>query len=151
MTKLKISALERDAWRGFRRMSEIASGRVAQQITQATGLSAADFGVLMQLDDAQDGVRRQRELQAFLEWDKTRLSHQLTRMSGRGLIERETGEGNAVNIRMTEEGRRQLAAARPVHIEGIRKYFLDHLTTEDLESLQVITLKLRNALIDSAP
>lgn len=147
MTKMKISTLERDAWRGFRRMAEIISGRIAQEITQATGLSAADFGVLMQLDGAQDGARRQRELQAFLEWDKTRLSHQLTRMAGRGLIERESGGGNAVHIRMTDEGRRLLADARPVHVQGIRKYFLDHLTEDDLEHLRDITQKLRGALI----
>lgn len=34
--------------RGFCRMSEIISGRIAQEITRATGLSSADFGILMQ-------------------------------------------------------------------------------------------------------
>lgn len=148
MVKKTISPQELDAWRGFRRMAEIVSGRIAQDITRATGLSGSDFGVLMQLDEAEDGRRRQRDLQAFLEWDKTRLSHQLTRMASRGLIERESGEGNVVNICMTQEGRQQLAAARPIHIESVRKHFIDHLAQDDLANLQVITRKLRRAILD---
>ncbi|WP_221623504.1 MarR family winged helix-turn-helix transcriptional regulator [Burkholderia stagnalis] len=129
-------------------MAEIVSGRIAQDITRATGLSGSDLGVLMLLDEAEDGRCRQRDLQGFLEWDKTRLSHQLTRMASRGLIERESGEGNVVIICMTQEGRRQLAAARPVHVEGVRTYFLDHLSQDDLASLQIVVRKLRKALLD---
>ncbi|HBR2024124.1 TPA: winged helix-turn-helix transcriptional regulator [Klebsiella variicola] len=148
MTKKAISAQERDAWRGFRRMAEIISGRITQEITRTTGLSGPDFGVLMQLDEAQDGQRRQRDVQAFLEWDKTRLSHQLTRMATRGLIERESAGASGVMIRITEEGRRQLDAAKPVHAEGVRRYFLDHLSPHDVENLQGIAQKLRKALLD---
>lgn len=130
-------------------MGEIISGRIAQEITRATGLSGADFGVLMHLDEAPDGHRRQRDLQSFLEWDKTRLSHQLTRMASRGLIERESTDANLVVIRMTQEGRRLLAAARPLHIEGVRKGFLDHLSQDDIAALQTIAQKLRSTLIKS--
>lgn len=149
MTKSAISnQQQREAWRGFCQMAEVISGRIAQEITRSTGLSGPDFGILMQLGQASDGRRRQRDLQAFLEWDKTRLSHQLTRMSGRGLIERESGDGNSVIICMTPEGRRQLAAAKPVHARGLQEYFLDHLSEDELAALVMITGKLRRALFD---
>ena len=64
-------------------MAEITSGRIVQDITRSTGLSRADFIVLMELNQSKDRCRRQRELLDYLEWDKTRLSHQLTRMAGR--------------------------------------------------------------------
>lgn len=148
MTKLTISPDEWAAWRGFRRMAEIISGRIVQDITQSTGLSSADFVVLMELDKGKNGCRRQRDLQAYLEWDKTRLSHQLTRMAGRKLIERDHDHENVVLIRMTADGRRQLAAARPVHVESVRKNFLDHLSPGDLEKLHEVTRKLHEALQD---
>jgi DNA-binding MarR family transcriptional regulator len=149
MSNKALSLQERDAWRGFRRMAELISGRVAQDITRATELSGSDFAVLMLLGETKEGQQRQRDLQAFLEWDKTRLSHQLSRMASRGLIEREVGDGSTVMIGMTKEGRRLLAAARPVHAQGVRKHFLDHLSQDDLSNLQAIAQKLRKALSES--
>ncbi len=149
MSPLRITPDEWAAWRGFRRMAEITSGRIVQDITRSTGLSKADFIVLMELSQAKDRCRRQRELLDYLEWDKTRLSHQLTRMAGRGLIERDTDSDNVVLIRMTEEGHAQLRAARPVHIAGVRQNFLDHLSADDLAALQRITDKLHAALQDA--
>lgn len=123
------------------------SGRIAQDISRTTGLSATDFGVLMQLNESPDACQRQRDLQTFLEWDKTRLSHQLTRMANRGLIERKIESGHMVTICMTEEGRQLLRTAQPVHADGVRKYFLDHLSDDDLGYLQAVSRKLRKALL----
>lgn len=149
MSSPRITPDEWAAWRGFRRMAEITSGRIVQDITRSTGLSKADFIVLMELSQAKDRCRRQRELLDYLEWDKTRLSHQLTRMAGRGLIERDTDSDNVVLIRMTAEGHAQLRAARPVHVAGVCQYFLDHLAADDLAALQRITDKLHAALRDA--
>jgi len=149
MTPPTITPDEWAAWRGFRRMAEITSGRIVHDITHSTGLSSADFVVLMELSKAKDRCRRQRELLDYLEWDKTRLSHQLTRMAGRGLIERDTDSDNVVVIRMTAEGRTQLGAARPVHVVSVRRNFLDHLSADDLAALQQITDKLHAALQDA--
>jgi DNA-binding MarR family transcriptional regulator len=146
MTAKLPSDLEKDAWRGFRRTAEIISGRIARDITRVTGLSAADINVLMELAKVDDNCRRQRDIQDFLEWDKTRLSHQLTRMAGRGLIERVNGNGGQVVIRLTEVGRAHLDTAIPIHAAGMRKYFLDHLSAEDLAGLLAITGKLRTFL-----
>ena len=148
MTSPSITPDEWATWRGFRRMAEITSGRIVQDIARSTGLSRADFIVLMELNQSKDRCRRQRELLDYLEWDKTRLSHQLTRMAGRGLIERDTDSENVVVIRMTTEGHAQLRAARPVHAAGVRRYFLDHLSADDRAALQRITDKLHAALQD---
>jgi DNA-binding MarR family transcriptional regulator len=147
MNETHISPEEWAAWRSFRRMAEIISGRIVQDITRSTGLSAADFMVLMELDKAADGCRRQRDLQAYLEWDKTRLSHQLTRMASRELIAR-GNDDNIVTIRMTATGYQQLAAAKPTHSASVRKNFLDHLGAEDLGKLHEITEKLHQAEAD---
>lgn len=148
MKKMTISKDEWATWRSFRRMAEIISGRIVHDITQATGLSNADFVVLMELDKGMDGCRRQRDLQAYLEWDKTRLSHQLTRMAGRNLIARVSDTENLIVIRMTTEGRQQLLTARPVHIESVRKNFLDHLSPVDRMNLHDVMCKLHELVKD---
>jgi DNA-binding MarR family transcriptional regulator len=143
-----VSQRELDVWRGFRRMGEIISARIGQKITRATGLSTADFSILMILDQDESLRRRQRDLQAFLEWDKTRLSHQLTRMVARGLVEKKSLGRSGVEIDMTEEGKRLLDAAKPVHRAGLRKYFLDHIDEADIAALATVAQKLRAALLD---
>lgn len=143
-----ISTTEWAAWRSFRRMAEIISGRIVHDITLATGLSSADFMILMELNKGEDGRRRQRDLQAYLEWDKTRISHQLTRMAGRNLVKRYNDAGNVVTIYMTSEGRRHLAAAAPVHSSSVRKHFLDHLSKDELDKIHKLTNKLHQALND---
>lgn len=151
MTKSTISKREWQAWRGFRRMAETVSGRIAQEITSATGLSKADFVILMQFNRSGEDRVRQRELQVFLEWDKTRLSHQLTRMAGRGLIKRESGDSSGVTICITPEGRRLFAVAKPPYLKSLHENFLDHLTADEVDALARITSKLRNALLGDEP
>ena len=51
-------------------------------------MSIADFSVLVQLSEHADERMRVLELARALRWEKSRLSHQLTRMQQRGLIER---------------------------------------------------------------
>ena len=53
---------------------------------QESGLSPADYQVLLALREA-DGTRlRSSELAATIEWERSRLSHHLGRMEQRGFI-----------------------------------------------------------------
>ncbi|MNN32702.1 hypothetical protein D3C81_1464330 [compost metagenome] len=57
-------------------------------------------------------------------------------MEKRGLVERkplDTDRG--VQVLLTAAGRSALEDARPVVSQGIRKYFLDPLTEEDITSI----------------
>src|SRR5947209_20619349 len=56
---------------------------------QESGLSPADYQVLLALREA-DGARlRSSELAATIDWERSRLSHHLGRMERRGLIRRD--------------------------------------------------------------
>src|SRR5690606_42004443 len=70
-----------------------------------------------------------RSLDLALQWEKSRLSHQLARMEKRGLIERtecaEDGRGQIVGV--TDAGRRAIQAAAPAHVAAVRRLFLDAL------------------------
>src|SRR5271168_4397073 len=98
MTVKPLSPHELRIWHAFRLMHEDVLGRVGRDITQATGLSGPEFGVLSRLAAIGKGEMRQQALASMMAWDKSRLSHQLTRMNKRALIERRCADANTVLV-----------------------------------------------------
>ena len=112
---------EARAWRGFLRMqSELR--RVARQLQQEAGLSAADYEVLVSLSEAPGGRLRVFELGGATQWEKSRLSHHLTRMEHRGLVRRMPcpTDNRGANVVLTD-GPSAIEAAAPRHVEHVRK------------------------------
>ena len=109
--------------------------RVGRDITVGSGLSGPDFGVLSRLADLGKGEMRQQALAQSLGWEKGRLSHHLTRMQNRQLVERREVEARVVLIVLTKEGRAKLDAARPVHAESVRRNLLSRLSKQQVETI----------------
>jgi DNA-binding MarR family transcriptional regulator len=122
-----------NTWKGsFKRIF----GRVVSEMSDHTGLSEGDFGVLDRLVQFGDGKLRQQDLADSMDWDKSRLSHHLTRMEKRGLVLRkplDTDRG--VQVIITSAGQSALDEALPIVSKAIRKHFLDLLTDLDIESI----------------
>ncbi len=135
MTMKLLSPRELRVWHAFRLMHEDVLARVGRDIAQATGLSGPEFGVLSRLAGPGKGAMRQQELARILDWDKSRLSHQLTRMQERSLIERRRVDGKTVIIALTPLGRETLEAARPVHAASVRRNLLSRLTQEQIDTI----------------
>jgi DNA-binding MarR family transcriptional regulator len=130
-----LTPKELRVWHAFKMMGEDVMSRVGQDIAAATGLSGPEFGVLSRLVDLGKGELRQQSLAGQMGWDKSRLSHQLTRMQARKLVERRDAGNRAVMVVLTEEGRTKLAAARPVHAESVRRNLLSRLSAEQTETV----------------
>ncbi len=78
---------------------------------------------------------RQQALAKVMGWDKSRLSHQLTRMNQRAPIERRCADRNTVLLVLTELGREKLDAARPIRAEPLRRNLLRRLRWEPIDSI----------------
>ena len=135
MTIKPLSPQELRVWHAFMLMHEDVLGRVGRDITQATGLSGPEFGVLSRLASIGKGEMRQQELARIMAWDKSRLSHQLTRMQERALIERRRADEKTVLVAMTKLGREKLDAARPIHAASVRRNLLSRLTQEQIDTI----------------
>jgi DNA-binding MarR family transcriptional regulator len=135
MSTRLLTPRELRVWHAFRLMSEDVLGRVGRDIAQETGISGPEFGVLSRLAAIGKGEMRQQELARVMDWDKSRLSHQLTRMSERGLIERRSVDAKTVVVVLTDLGRKRLEAARPVHAESVRRNLLSRLTQEQIDTI----------------
>ncbi|MEU7467706.1 MarR family winged helix-turn-helix transcriptional regulator [Streptomyces sp. NPDC044984] len=126
-------------WSAFKRAHEIVRTRVIADAAEAAGLSEPDLTILAALNKG-GGSLRQSELAASLGWDRTRVSHQLTRMSKRQLVTRERAAG--VIVTLTDTGRRAVTAVHPGLDAAVRRHFTDKLSAQEIETLNSVLRRL---------
>ncbi|QQO07845.1 MarR family winged helix-turn-helix transcriptional regulator [Breznakiella homolactica] len=132
MKQKKLTEADMKIWRMYKETFKLIFNRILKDSYDATGVSDGDFMVLDLLTRAGTGGLRQQELADKMDWSKSRLSHHLTRMEKRELVEKQSLEkGNAVQVGLTPKGIAALEAVRPVIANGIKRYFIDLLTDQD--------------------
>ncbi|WP_025252556.1 MarR family winged helix-turn-helix transcriptional regulator [Corynebacterium vitaeruminis] len=103
-------------------------------LQQANGLTSSEFAVLVTLSEAPERQLRLRDLCAGLDWDRSRTSHQITRMERRGLVNKVKceGDGRGVIVSLTADGLARLDEAAPSHVETVRRLVIDDLNHQDI-------------------
>lgn len=101
-------------------------------------VSASEFAVLVALSEAPEQHLRLHELCTQLEWDRSRASHQVTRMEKRCLLYKEPDavDARGINVCVTHVGIEHLRRAAPEHVESVRRMVFDHLQPEDVPALR---------------
>ncbi|KQX05072.1 MULTISPECIES: MarR family winged helix-turn-helix transcriptional regulator [unclassified Leifsonia] len=142
-----------EAWSSFQRLRTQLTGRINRELTQSTGLSEADFDILFALDESEDKSLRALALRCGLDWEKSRLSHQLRRMESRGLVAKEAciEDARGTTIVLTDAGRAAIAAARDCHAAAVSRYFGEVLSAEQLAALSSISSAVLERLAEDAP
>lgn len=107
-------------------------------------ISLGEYSLLVQLSEAPAHTMRMSALADGLVLSRSRLTHTVTRMEARGLVERCSVEGDrrGVNCTMTDAGRAVLVAAAPSHVAAVRRIMVDALEPEELTLLGHIMAKL---------
>ncbi len=143
---------EMRAWMGYRRMRAMLDLQLARDLLQDSGLSESDYDVLSNLSEAEGNRMRLGDLAAWMLWSTSRLSHHITRMQQRGLVDREACEddGRGSMIVLTQGGRRAIAAAAPGHVESVRRHLIDRLTPDEIEALAEMTERVLEHLKQAA-
>lgn len=106
---------QKAAWDSFIRMQEKLIGRLSRRVQTDSKMSAADYIVLAKLTEEGGGRLRFLELTKLVEWEKSRMSHQVTRMAKRGLVTREEcpDDGRGAFVVATPAGYAAIEAAAP--------------------------------------
>jgi DNA-binding MarR family transcriptional regulator len=121
-------------WRGYLTMTSRLQTAMHRQLQQDCDLSLSDYDVLVVLSER--GPQRINELADALAWEQSRLSHQLRRMRGRGLVDRQ-GSGDdrrGAIVDLTDGGRAAIQAAAPGHVELVRAAVFDGLSAAQLRT-----------------
>ena len=132
---------EQRLWRLILDADSIVRRAMEDTLQVHHSLTTAEFAVLVALSEAEDQMLRLRELCASLRWDRSRTSHQVTRMEKRGLVDKRRceGDGRGVLVQLTDEGRQRLETAAPDHVESVRAVVFDQLGSMTDQELAIIT------------
>ena len=124
-------------WQAYRHVNQHLYAWLEQQLVRDSGLSGADYRVLVPLSEEPSGVVRARELGSEIGWDRSRLSHHISRMEKRGLVAREecSEDARGLMVRLTDAGREAIEGAAPEHAEAVHRYFFDLMSKDEVKTL----------------
>jgi DNA-binding MarR family transcriptional regulator len=134
---LRMDELESRAWLHLVALTELLPAALDAQLQRDAGMTHFEFLVLSVLRLRKEPVMRTKELAAATHSTLPRLSHVLTRLEARGLVERSpcSEDRRATNVELTPEGRRELIHALPGHLATVRALVLEPLDRDQLAAL----------------
>jgi DNA-binding MarR family transcriptional regulator len=132
-----LDSREDRAWRAFVHAHHQLSVLLNRLLFQHSGMTEADYKVLAVLSEHPTGSMSAQELCGLLQWEKSRLSHQLQRMEKLALIGRKPNPDDArsVMVCLLPGGRRTITAAAPQHVNNVRRHFIDLFTAAELDTI----------------
>jgi DNA-binding MarR family transcriptional regulator len=144
----EVTAEEWQVWRTFYTMRRQLDRALENQLQADAGISGPDYEILLALFSAPDKQLRSRDLAEVIGWEKSRISHQVTRMESRGLLERRECEDDLRGtwVGMTSEGRKAALGAMRKHNETVRSLFFDVLDADELAALSRASEKVLQAI-----
>jgi DNA-binding MarR family transcriptional regulator len=143
-----VTDAEWDVWRAFTRMRSQLDRALADRLDANAGISSADYVVLLVLFEAPERRLRATRIAALIAWEKSRLSHQLTRMEQRGLVQRTDCDDDQRGkwVVLTNDGRRAVLKAMRDHNHAIREYFFDVLDDDEQAVLRRLSDRVLGAI-----
>jgi DNA-binding MarR family transcriptional regulator len=147
-----FSATELAAWRGMLQMHAQITQLLDAQMRTEHGLSVSSYEVLMFLADAPDRRLRMAEIADQVLLSRSGLTRLVDRLVQLGYVTRCAAEndGRGAYAELTDAGLEQFQAAQRTHREGVREFYLGHLSTTDTVVLGDIFSRLAASRADAA-
>lgn len=138
------SAAEHDLWRAFFVMRRQLELSLERRLQADAGISSADYEILASLIEEPARRLRAGQIGDIIGWEKSRVSHQITRMEQRGLVKREEcgDDARGVWVVLTGQGSAAVLAASDDRAAAVREYFFDVLTDEEKTVLGTISTRV---------
>jgi len=137
-----------DLWRDYFRGGRELVAALDRRLQGDAGISHPEYLVMLALWEAPEHSRRTGELADELSWEKSRVSHQVSRMQARGLVERRecATDARGVWVTLTADGSRMLLRATRDHTDAIREWFLDLMDEDEKRVLGAVATRMRERL-----
>jgi DNA-binding MarR family transcriptional regulator len=142
-----LTDTEQTAWRTFIESSWALHTRLEDELRATTGLSMNDYHVMVVLSEAPERRLRMGELASRMVFSPSRVTYQINSMVKRGLVRKQScpEDGRGQEAVLTDEGLAALQAAAPLHLDTVRKAFIDHVDADELEVINRVFKKVREA------
>ena len=143
-TQTEESKLQVVAWLNLQQANRVLDGIIERRLRAETGLSTAEYEVLLRLRFSAGHPLQMSEIAALLLSSPSGTTRIADRLEKDGLITRETPPDNrrVVRVTLTEGGRRALERADTVFRDALRESFAAHLSESELDELRRLMRKL---------
>jgi DNA-binding MarR family transcriptional regulator len=133
------------AWRGMLEVHARVTQQLDAQMRAEHGLSVSAYEVLMFLADAPEHRMRMSDIADRVLLSRSGCTRLVDRLVEQGYVWRcaASSDGRGLFAALTPAGIEKVQAARRTHHQGVRRFFLDHLTPTDQIALGDIWSRFR--------
>jgi DNA-binding MarR family transcriptional regulator len=126
---------------------------IAADVERETGLPGTWFEILVRLHRTPGHATRMNEMAAQVSFPPSSFSRLIDRMEAEHLVERGSDPTNrrATLIQATTSGEDRLLEALAVHQRSAGDRLADHLSAREIDALEAITRKIRDANAPGQP
>lgn len=128
---------EMAAWRGLVDVSSAVMAVLESELVSSHGITAGEYGVLARLSEVEGSSMRMCDLAGALHLSPSGLTRRLDGLVRRGLVARRPSpdDGRVMLAVLTAEGDQFLEQVAPLHVDGVRRHFIAHLSRTQLRNL----------------
>jgi DNA-binding MarR family transcriptional regulator len=139
-----LDAQERRAWLALLSVTTLLPAALDAHLTQLNKLSLFDYNVLAMLSEAEGRMLPMKELASRTSASLSRLSHVVTKLQGRGWIDRRPcpDDARVTTAHLTDAGWETIADLAPEHVQRVRQLVFDALGADDVARLADIGEKI---------
>ncbi|GAB20425.1 putative MarR family transcriptional regulator [Gordonia effusa NBRC 100432] len=139
------------AWQPFIETSVHLQTLLDDELRTTSGMSLADYHVMLLLAKAPAHRLRMNELSRSMVFSSSRLSYQIDSLGKKGWVTREavpTDRRGSYAV-LSPSGLRALADAGKVHLRSVKRLFVDVLDVDDGQALATALRRIASALEES--
>ena len=132
-----MKELDSRAWRAFHKIGTSLLPHLGRQITNHSGISGAEYVVLVALSESTLPSMNLNRLAHILGWEISRMSHQVSRMEEIGLVKKTKNleDSRCFDVSITSNGKKIAETAIPLQSKEINHCFSDVLTQAQMKAL----------------
>jgi DNA-binding MarR family transcriptional regulator len=132
-----LDELEMKAWRSLLSAHSRLISQLDADLQASQGMSVSDYGVLVNLSEAEGGRMRMSELAERLLLSPSGLTRRLDSLVKAGLVSRARcpSDRRGAYAVLTKAGWKRLEEVAPDHVDQVRRHFVDRLTRRQLQAL----------------
>ena len=133
-----LDADQQASWRAYLSASQLIFDVIERQLQADSGMSHADYELLVRLSEAPGRSLRMSELAESTLFSRSRLSHAVARLELQGWVERtaHAEDRRGTDATLTDRGFDVLAGAAAGHVEAVRAALIDTLSAAQLAGLR---------------
>jgi DNA-binding MarR family transcriptional regulator len=132
-----LDLAEMRSWQNFLEVALRMAATLNRGLVDSHSLTLVDVRLLDMLDRSATGAARMGDLAEGLMSLPSRVTRQIRRLEGQGLVRREASpdDGRGVLASITDDGRMAVKQAMVTYSESVKAHFLSHLSRPQVAAL----------------